>query len=420
MALDTSKVKNRNGIVSNSDVPSVKRDNSKIILSEQELSPDCPSTPLDIYTELNRYVVGQHEAKKALSVAAANHLKRMAMKDPTVKKSNVMLVGPSGCGKTHLVSTLAKILDVPFASVSANSMTAAGYVGGNVEDCLRSLIFNASNMEGPAEKKSSLGSQATYHIARAEHGIIMIDEVDKIRKKMGGSGRDIGGESVQQGLLTMIEGTVMNVNIKGSQSMDDGGIVSIDTSNILFVFSGAFPDIQDIVKNRLTREGISTFEMDEDEVYANVKEADLESFGMIPEFIGRIPVISHIRSLNEDDFARILVEPKDAIFEQYRKLFMADGATLKVTQELIGYIAQKAKEKKRGARGLRTVLEDLLADAQFISASYPDNGLEFFVKLFDDGEPGTIVKAPKKLADEIRMLISSGNYGNFTIEIVET
>lgn len=419
MALDTSKCANRNGVISNKDVPSVTRDNSKISLAPQT-EEETPTTALDIYTELNKYVVGQHEAKKALCVAAANHLKRIAMKDPTVKKSNVMLVGPTGCGKTHLVSSLAKILDVPFASVSANSMTAAGYVGGNVEDCLRSLIFNASNMKkANTERKSSLQTQAAYHITKAEHGIVMIDEVDKIRKKGGSGGRDIGGESVQQGLLTMIEGTVMNVNINGSGSTDQSNIVSIDTSNILFVFSGAFPDIQDIVKNRLTSEGVSAFEMDEDEIYANVKETDLESFGMIPEFIGRIPILSHIRSLSKEEFEKILIEPKDAIFSQFRKLFSADGATLNVTKELIGYIAQKAKEKKRGARGLRTVLEDLLADAQFISNSYAGNHLSFYMTLFDDGAPGTIVKAPKDIAEEIRAVIASGDYGNFSIEIAD-
>ncbi len=418
MALN-SKQSNNNGIVSDTNVPSVTRVNSRKEETEKKTLYKGPATPCDIYSELNKYVVGQPDAKKAVSIAAANHLKRILIKDPSIKKSNVMLIGPTGCGKTHLISSLAKVIDVPFASISASSLTAAGYVGGDVEDCLRELIRNASQMKvHQTENQLSLLPQAQYNIERAERGIILIDEVDKIRK-MSERGKDIGGEAVQQGLLTMIEGTRININLNGSRNYNEGNGVTIDTSNILFVFGGAFPAITDIVRNRLTCEGRNAFEMSEDDLYAAVKDTDLETFGLIPEFIGRIPVIANIRSLSVDDFARIFTEPQDAIFKQLRTLFMADGAQLNVTKELIQHIAQEAKAKNRGARGLRTVTEELFEDAQFISGSFPHCGLEFFMTLFSDGEPGTIVKASQDVAERIRDMIDSGEYGHFLVEIAE-
>lgn len=417
MALYTKGNLNNSAIVPDSEVPKIEREYDTEHQDEQKRIIGVPLTPRQIYDELCKSVIGQEEAKRLISIAASNHLKRSLMKDPGVKKANIMIIGPTGCGKTHLVSSLAKILDVPFVNISASGITATGYYGGDVEDCIRALIINASKgQDVSGAYMNNLTAQAQYNIEKAKHGIVFIDEIDKLRKQSG-TAKDIGGETVQQSLLTMMEGATMSINMGPAGRVDLSRRITIDTSDILFVFGGAFPGIVDIVRNRLAEEGANSCEMGETEIYEKVKEEDLEAFGLIPEFIGRVPILAHIRSLTEDDFARILTEPRNSVFGQYQKMFLADRAELKITDAMLRFIAKRAKEKKRGARGLRSVLEEQLSDAQFISASFPGRGLQFFVTLLEDGRPGTIVQAPSDVADEIRRMISSEEYGQIMIKV---
>ena len=314
--------------------------------------------PHKIKASLDEYVVGQEQAKKVMSVAVYNHYKRVMSDDKDgveIEKSNMLMIGPTGSGKTYLVKTLAKLLDVPLAITDATSLTEAGYIGDDIESVVSKLLAAADN-----------------DVDRAEHGIIFIDEIDKIAKKRNANQRDVSGESVQQGMLKLLEGAEIEVPVGASSKNAMVPMTTVDTKNILFICGGAFPELEEIIKERLNKEASIGFKADLKDKYDNeenllckVTVDDVRKFGMIPEFLGRLPILFSLEALTEDMLVRILQEPKNAILKQYKKLLAMDEVDLVFEEGALHAIARKAKEKKVGARALRAIIEDFMLDIMY-------------------------------------------------------
>ena len=327
-------------------------------------------SPKEIKQILDDYVIGQEEAKKTLSVAVYNHYKRIAheenadKEDVEIQKSNILLLGPTGCGKTLLAKTLAKILNVPFAIADATTLTEAGYVGEDVENILLKLIQAADG-----------------DIQKAEKGIIYIDEIDKITRKSENPSitRDVSGEGVQQALLKIIEGTIASVPPQGGRKHPNQELLQINTENILIICGGAFEGLENIIKDRTGKKSIgfgskieSQKEISKYEVFQELLPQDLLKFGLIPEFIGRLPIVATLRDLDKEALIKILIEPKNSLVKQYQKLFEIDGVELIFEQEALEAIVTKAIERKTGARGLRSIIEEIMRDIMFEIPSNPN------------------------------------------------
>ncbi len=381
-----------------------KRQRIKKKKAQEEKPPalnirDIPA-PHKIKAQLDEYVVGQEHAKKAMSVAVYNHYKRVAadmMDEIEIEKSNMLMIGPTGSGKTYLVRTLARLLDVPLAITDATSLTEAGYIGDDIESVVSKLLAAADN-----------------DVEKAEQGIIFIDEIDKIAKKKSTSQRDVSGESVQQGMLKLLEGSEIEVPVGANSKNAMVPLTTINTKNILFICGGAFPDLDRIIKTRLAKNSSIGFGADlkdkfdhDKKILEKVTIEDLRTFGMIPEFLGRLPVVFTLQGLNEEMLVKILKEPKNAILKQYQKLLALDEVKLEFDDEALHSIAKKAIEKDTGARALRAIIEEFMLDIMYEIPKDDSIGQVTITGAYIEGTGGPIIRLR---GQEVPMIESSGTY----------
>ncbi len=348
-----------------SDLQGMMPRQQKVKKRAKDTAPEQPMldlrsipAPHKIKAQLDEYVVGQEQAKKIISVAVYNHYKRVAtntMDEIEIEKSNILMLGPTGCGKTYLVKTLARILDVPLAIADATSLTEAGYIGDDIESVLSKLLAAADN-----------------DVDKAENGIVFIDEIDKIAKKKNTNQRDVSGESVQQGMLKLLEGAEVEVPVGANSKNAMVPMTTMNTRNILFICGGAFPDIEEVIKERLNKESSMGFKADlkdkydeEENLLQKVTTEDVRNFGMIPEFLGRLPILCAMEKLTVEMLMQILTDPKNAILKQYQKLLALDEVDLVFEEDAIRAIAEQAKEKEIGARALRAIIEEFMLDIMF-------------------------------------------------------
>ena len=353
---------------------------------------DIPA-PHKIKASLDEYVVGQEHAKKTIAVAVYNHYKRVAtgtMDEIEIEKSNILMLGPTGSGKTYLVKTLARLLDVPLAIADATSLTEAGYIGDDIESVVSKLLAAADN-----------------DVEKAERGIIFIDEIDKIAKKKNATARDVSGESVQQGMLKLLEGAEVEVPVGANSKNAMVPLATVNTKNILFICGGAFPDLEEIIKERLTRTASIGFNATlkdaydhEENLLARVTVEDLRKFGMIPEFLGRLPIICTLEGLSKDMMVKILKEPKNAILKQYQKLLELDEVKLEFSEEALEAIAEKAMKKDTGARALRSIIEEFMLDIMYEIPKDDNIGRVTITREYIEGTGGPIIDIRSNLLVE--------------------
>lgn len=403
--LDFSKFSNI-GMIDLSDlssiVPNSQRIKKKAHKKKDDIKPifsvDNMPHPHQIKEKLDEYIIGQDKAKKIMSVAVYNHYKRVktdTMGEIDIEKSNILMLGPTGSGKTYMVKTLAKLLDVPLAISDATSLTEAGYIGDDIESVVSKLVTAANN-----------------DIEKAEKGIIFIDEIDKLSKKRNTNQRDVSGEAVQQGMLKILEGSEVEVPIGATSKNAMVPMVNIDTTNILFIVGGAFPDLSDIIKERLNKSASMGFvselkdKYDKDKSILNKVEAeDLRKFGMIPEFLGRLPIIAVLNPLDEDMLVRILKEPKNAIIKQYQKLLALDEVNLKFTDDALHAIAKKALKKDLGARALRAIIEDFMLDIMYEVPKDDNIGTVTITGDYINKKGGPLVEMRTGVKEENKLLV---------------
>lgn len=403
--LDFSKFSNI-GMIDLSDlssiVPNSQRIKRKAHKKKDDIKPifsvDNMPHPHQIKEKLDEYIIGQDKAKKIMSVAVYNHYKRVktdTMGEIDIEKSNILMLGPTGSGKTYMVKTLAKLLDVPLAISDATSLTEAGYIGDDIESVVSKLVTAANN-----------------DIEKAEKGIIFIDEIDKLSKKRNTNQRDVSGEAVQQGMLKILEGSEVEVPIGATSKNAMVPMVNIDTTNILFIVGGAFPDLSDIIKERLNKSASMGFvselkdKYDKDKSILNKVEAeDLRKFGMIPEFLGRLPIIAVLNPLDEDMLVRILKEPKNAIIKQYQKLLALDEVNLKFTDDALHAIAKKALKKDLGARALRAIIEDFMLDIMYEVPKDDNIGTVTITGDYINKKGGPLVEMRTGVKEENKLLV---------------
>ena len=390
--LDLGKMMNMSGVqfLNLSDLEGMQPE-AKKIKKKKEKPKEFPEldiknipAPHKIKARLDEYVVGQERAKKTMAVAVYNHYKRVAtntMDDIEIEKSNMLMIGPTGSGKTYLVKTLARLLDVPLAITDATSLTEAGYIGDDIESVVSKLLAAADN-----------------DVEKAEQGIIFIDEIDKIAKKKNSSQRDVSGESVQQGMLKLLEGSDVEVPVGATSKNAMVPLTTVNTRNILFICGGAFPDLEGIIKERLTKQAAIGFGADLRDKYNNDKEIlkkvateDLRVFGMIPEFLGRLPIVFTLQGMSEDMLVEILKEPKNAILKQYQKLLALDEVKLEFDDGALHAIAKKAMKKDTGARALRAIIEEFMLDIMYEIPKDDNIGEVVITKEYIEGTGGPVI-----------------------------